>query len=118
MNSPQISNFVASLSHTELHARPASSSKVDPLTDHKLRKAAAEFEGQLLSALWKSMKTSFADSSDDSLDPAGQSLEEYGIDAMSQAVGKAGGLGIGKLVVDRLEAQIARSEGPGSAKGR
>lgn len=108
MNSSPISNLVASLSHVQAHAKSESAPKTDPFTDRKLRKAASEFEGQLLSALWKSMKTGFADSDGDSLDPAGQSLQEYGIDAMSQAVGNAGGLGIGKLIVERLEAQIAR----------
>src|SRR5439155_22363495 len=74
----------------------------------KLRKAAAEFEAQLLSSLWKSMKTSFTSSDDDSTDPAKQSLEEWGIDAMCNAVGKAGGLGIGKQIVHALESKMER----------
>jgi Rod binding domain-containing protein len=30
------------------------------VADYKLRKAAAQFEGMLLSSLWKSMKSTFA----------------------------------------------------------
>lgn len=75
----------------------------------KLRKAAAEFEAQLLSSLWKSMKASFASSDDDSsTDPASQSLQEWGIDAMSNSIGKAGGLGIGKQIVKALESKMER----------
>jgi Rod binding domain-containing protein len=112
----QASSFVQTLSIEHPASQPAAAAKINPITDGKLRKAAAEFEGQLLSALWKSMKTSFADSDDDSDDPAGQTLQEYGIDAMSQAVGKAGGLGIGRLIVKQLEAKIALSQNDNSTK--
>jgi Rod binding domain-containing protein len=75
----------------------------------KLRKAAAEFESQLLANLWKSMKTTFAASADESTDPASQSLEDYGIESMCRAVGRAGGLGIGKLVVHSLESRLGQA---------
>ncbi|HUI76028.1 MAG TPA: rod-binding protein [Candidatus Acidoferrum sp.] len=110
MSTVQPSSFLQSLLSAHPPSKSASAAKIDPLTDHKLQKAAAEFEGQLLSALWKSMKTSFGDADGDSDDPAGQTLQDYGIDAMSQAVGKAGGLGIGRLIVKQLEAKIARSQ--------
>jgi len=42
----------------------------------KLKQAAAEFESMLLSSLWKSMKSTFANDADNaSLDPAHDSLE-------------------------------------------
>ena len=84
--------------------------------ERKLHKAAAEFESLLLANLWKSMKSSLAstdsdsDSDPDSGDAAHQSLEELGIDSMSSAVGKAGGLGIGKLILKYLEPKLAVSQ--------
>jgi Rod binding domain-containing protein len=82
-------------------------SRTAPLSDNpadrKLRKAAGEFESMLLSNLWKSMKSTFADPDEDSGDPAHDTLEDWGIDAMAGAVGKAGGLGLGKLILKHLE---------------
>jgi Rod binding domain-containing protein len=81
--------------------------------DHKLRQAAGEFEGMLLSSLWKSMKSTFAssdDDSDDSTDPAHDSLDDMSIQAMSSAVGKAGGLGLAKLILKHLEPILAKTQ--------
>ena len=86
-------------------AGPHSSS----VQEQKLRKAAAEFESILLSSFWKSMRESFASPEDDSSDPAHETLEGWGIQAMSDAVGKAGGLGIGKLILKHLEPHLAAS---------
>lgn len=91
-------------------AAAKASARIDPVADAKLKRAAGEFEGQLLAALWKSMKTSFADSDAEAADPASQSLQDWGIDSMSQAVGKAGGLGIGRLIVKELEARMTQPE--------
>jgi len=71
--------------------------------DRKLRKAAGDFESILLASMWKSMKQSFGDSDTESSDPAHGTLEDWGIEIMSSAVGKAGGLGIGKLILKHLE---------------
>jgi len=78
--------------------------------DRKLRKAAGEFESLLLSSLWMSMKSSFAASDEDSTDPAHDTLENWGIDAMAGAVGNAGGLGLGKLILKHLEPMIGQSQ--------
>lgn len=78
----------------------------------KLRQAAAEFESQLLSSLWKSMKATFAASDDDSSDPASKSFQDFGVESLCQAVGKAGGLGIGKLIVHSLESKLDQSPAP------
>ena len=83
----------------------ASASSAKSSTEKKLQQAAAEFESILLSNLWKSMKSSFAASGEQSEDPAHDSLEDWGIQAMSLAVGKAGGLGLGKLILKHLEPQ-------------
>ena len=72
----------------------------------KLRQAAGQFESMLLSDLWKSMKSSF-DDDDGSSDDAGHStMDEMGIEAMCSAVGKAGGLGIGKMILRYLEPKV------------
>jgi Rod binding domain-containing protein len=78
--------------------------------DQKLRKAAGEFESLLLSSLWKSMKSTFAAPESESDDPAHDTWENLGIDSMSSAVGKAGGLGLGKLILKHLEPQLALSQ--------
>ena len=75
----------------------------------KLRQAAAEFEGMLLSNLWKSMKSTFAESDEDTDDPAHETLSDMGIQAMTGAVGKAGGLGLGKLIIKHLEPLLTHS---------
>jgi Rod binding domain-containing protein len=96
-----------------LAALPSSLRQASPALEspagRKLRQAAGEFESMLLANLWKSMKSTFA-SSDDSDDPAHETLEDMGIQAMSSAVGKAGGLGLGKLVVKYLEPILAHSQ--------
>jgi Rod binding domain-containing protein len=86
-------------------ASPATSAKskpVDSADDQKLKKAAGDFESILLSSMWKSMKQSFGDSKDGESDPAGGTIDDLGIEAMSQAVGKAGGLGIGNMIIKHL----------------
>jgi len=78
---------------------------------HKLRQAAAEFEGMLISSLWKSMKSSFADpDDDDSSDPAHDTLNDLSVNTMSNAVAKAGGFGLGKLILKHLEPMLAHSQ--------
>jgi Rod binding domain-containing protein len=68
----------------------------------KLQKAAGEFESMLLASMWKSMKQSFG-TTEDASDPAHGTLDDWGIEIMSGAVGKAGGLGIGRLILNHLE---------------
>ena len=49
------------------------------------------------------MKESFSDPNKPESDPASGTLNDWGIEVMSGAVGKAGGLGIGKMIVKYLE---------------
>jgi Rod binding domain-containing protein len=70
--------------------------------EHKLRKAAVEFESILISTFWKSMLETFSDD-DDSSDPGHSTFEDMGLQAMSQAMSKAGGLGLGGLMIKHLE---------------
>jgi len=99
--------------------RQASSSGDSPAL-RKLRQAAGEFEGMLLSSLWKSMKSTFADPDDTSADPAHDTLDDMSMEAMSNAVGKSGGLGLGKLILKHLEPMLASApaqNGIDSGKG-
>jgi Rod binding domain-containing protein len=80
----------------------AKSKPVESVDEKKLKKAAGDFESILLSSMWKSMKQSFGDSNDGDSDPGASTLDDMGIEAMSQAVGKAGGLGIGNMIIKQL----------------
>jgi len=68
----------------------------------KLKKAAGDFESILLASMWKGMKQSFGSSETDA-DPAHGTLDDWGIEIMSGAVGRAGGLGIAKLLLAHLD---------------
>ena len=72
--------------------------------DHaKLGKAAGEFEAILLNSLWKSMKETFTDPDDQNADPTLESFNDWGMQAMSSAVGNVGGLGIKNMIIKHLE---------------
>lgn len=83
----------------------------------KLRKAAQEFEGQLIASWWRSMKDSALASSDED-GPSGI-MSEMGIQAMSQAIASAGGLGLASILVRYLQpmvnAESGSQQGPGVA---
>lgn len=111
-------NAVSAVSQIGNSANASSAS--DTPRGRKLRQAAAEFEGMLLSSLWKSMKSTFSTPDDDSSDPAHDTLDDWSTEAMSNAVGKAGGLGLGKLILKHLEPMLANSQSqdaPNSGKG-
>ena len=79
-----------------------SASSANSGNPEKLKKAAGEFESMLLASMWKSMKESFTDPDDSNSDPASGTVNDWAIEVMSGAVGKAGGLGIGKLIIKHL----------------
>ncbi len=79
----------------------------------KLSKAAGEFESMLLQSLWKSMKQTFSSPDDDS-DPTLESFDEWGMQALSTAVGNAGGLGIKNMILKHLEPTLAGAPGDGA----
>lgn len=89
---------------------------VDSPDERKLKKAAGDFESILLASMWKSMKQSFGTpESDTDSDPAHGTLEDWGIEIMSSAVGRAGGLGIGKLILKHLEPHVGSGRSADSA---
>ena len=99
----------AALAFRSLQKNAAAVAAAESPAGKKLRQAAAEFEGMLLSNLWKSMKSTFAESDEDTDDPAHETLSDMGIQAMTGAVGKAGGLGLGKLIIKHLEPLLTHS---------
>jgi len=91
-----------SVSGTQLTLGSQAGSADSP-DERKLKKAAGDFESILLASMWKSMKDTFGKSDlEGDSDPAHGTLEDWGIELMSSAVGKAGGLGIGKLILKHL----------------
>jgi Rod binding domain-containing protein len=80
----------------------SSTSTLGSADEAKLKKAAGDFESILLASMWKGMKQSFGSSETDA-DPAHGTLDDWGIEIMSGAVGRAGGLGIAKLLLAHLD---------------
>ena len=89
-----------------LHAKLEAGASADTPREHKLRQAAQQFESMLMNNLWKSMKGSFDDDDADGSDPALGTMQDWGMEAMAGAVGKAGGLGIAKLIMKDLAPKI------------
>ena len=58
------------------------------------------------------MKETFTDESDPDFDPTLESYNDLGMQAMSSAVGNAGGLGIKNMIMQHLEPSI-REAGQG-----
>lgn len=91
-------------SETQPSSTVPGKSRLSPADEAKLKKAAGDFESILLANLWKSMKHSFGtEDTDSNSDPAQGTLDDWGIEIMSGAVGKAGGLGLGKLILEHLD---------------
>lgn len=120
---------MSGVANTNLHGLAASAAEVSPQTHHsltaptdsaddqKLKKAAGDFEAILLSSLWKSMKQSFASPEEDaSSDPAKSTLDDWGIEIMSGAVGRSGGLGLGAMIVRQLEPDLRPEAGSTSGE--
>jgi len=93
----------------------AASSDPDSPKIHKLRKAASEFEALLLSNWWRTMKESgWSDDGDDS-DPAKDTLDQLGIQSVSEAVANGGGFGIATMLVHGLLARLQVQAGEAAA---
>jgi Rod binding domain-containing protein len=109
---PPLSTEPLSNSHASPPTQPSAAAKNTDITKtpagRKLRQAAAEFESILLSSLWKSMKGSFA-SPDDSTDPAHDTLDGLAVQSLCAAIGKAGGLGLGRLILKDLGPKLENS---------
>jgi len=78
----------------------------------KIEKSSQEFEGMLMSALWKSMGEDMKDSLGDE-DSTGQSFVDMGLQAVGSAMAKSGGVGIGHMLLKALEKQQATEAAQG-----
>jgi Rod binding domain-containing protein len=76
----------------------------------KIEKAAREFEGLLLSALWKSMGEDIKDSSEG--DSSSSSFIDMGLQAVGSAMAASGGIGIGRMLLKALEKQSSADANP------
>ncbi len=115
MTSPAISAAVPEFSGRAPASAHQSAALPNTPAALKLKKAAAEFESMLLADLWKSMSF-FASEDDDSTDPAHGTLQDLGIRSMCSAVSKAGGLGLGKLILKHLEPLLNASQNGNASK--
>jgi Rod binding domain-containing protein len=84
----------------------------------KITKASQEFEGLLLSALWKSMgdglKSSLGGGEEDS---GGSSFIDMGLQAVSSGMAASGGVGIGRMLLKSLEKEIQPDKIQDSGQG-
>jgi Rod binding domain-containing protein len=83
-------------------ARINRGSTEETVAHRKLREAAQDFESILIASLWKAMRQGVAPAEDGGEDPGRSTLEDMGIEAMANALGAAGGLGIGQLILRKL----------------
>ncbi|HUX65970.1 MAG TPA: hypothetical protein VMV31_00620 [Terriglobales bacterium] len=67
----------------------------------KLHEAAQQFEGMLISTLWKSMENDPLTGSQDT-DPGAGTLKGLGLQAMSTALAASGGLGFAAMIEHQL----------------
>ena len=74
-----------------------------------LKKAAEEFESQLLSSLWKSMQGTI-ESPDDSSDPAAGNIQDLQIQALCSGMANGGGIGIAKMITKHLDSAASASK--------
>ena len=74
----------------------------------KLRKAAQDFEGILLSQLWDQLGMGFSSLSGSSPMAGAETLNSLAIQALSTALARRGGLGIGAMLVRQLEPSLNR----------
>lgn len=109
-----VSSAVASSGTTASGSVPSPNSKpVDSADRQKLNKAAGDFESILLASMWKSMKEGFKDPKESDSDPASGTIDDWGIEVMSDAVGKSRALGIGNLILKHLGSKV---DGQSTAK--
>jgi Rod binding domain-containing protein len=69
----------------------------------KLKKAAQEFEGVLLSIWLEEMQKSSLDSTSASQEAGAETLRSLGTQAVAQALAQRGGLGIARMIVHHFQ---------------
>ncbi len=113
-----VSPFADSAQAPDVSSAAFPGSRVKPSSTEraKLGEAAGEFESILLETLWKSMKETFSDPSDKDSDPTLGNYDDFGMQAMAGAVGKAGALGIKAMILQHLAPNRAGGSRAGNAQ--
>ena len=90
------------------HRQEASSASGQPETSaHKrLRKAAQEFEGILISELLGKFDMGFSSLAGDSTMAGSETFNSLAVQALSGAMASRGGFGVGKMLVHQLEPRL------------
>jgi Rod binding domain-containing protein len=78
------------------------------LAHRKLRKAAQDFEGILISELWDQLQMGFSSLPGSTPMAGSETLNSLAIQALSTALARRGGLGIGEMLVHHLEPSLSR----------
>jgi Rod binding domain-containing protein len=116
MNAAPLTNLTgSSLFQIETRSRASASSHSNSPAEQKIRKAASEFESLLLANWWNTMKQGGLSGGEEDSDPGKDTLDHLGIQAMSAAVAKGGGLGIGAMLVRSLLSKAEHPDGDAAA---
>jgi Rod binding domain-containing protein len=74
----------------------------------KLRKAAQDFEGILISEMWEKFSESFTGLGGETPLAGSDTMNSLAVQTLSAAIAKSGGLGIGKMLVNALEPALEK----------
>ncbi|MGD0227773.1 MAG: hypothetical protein ABSF71_36145 [Terriglobia bacterium] len=96
------------ISNRQMAASPGNSPETP--AHKKLRKAAQEFEGILISQLWGEFKSSLSSIEGDTPMAGSDTLNSLAIQTLSTALASRGGLGIAKMLVHQLEPSLSRGK--------
>jgi Rod binding domain-containing protein len=81
-----------------LSCHPGSAASVP----QRLWRAAQDFESLLLASLWKTLQNNPLAEEEDT----GITMTDWGIEVAAQALARAGGIGISRIVVEQLRASV------------
>jgi len=76
----------------------------------KLRKAAQDFEGILISQLWGEFQTSLSSITGETPLAGSEGLNSLAIQTLSSALASKGGLGIAQMIMRQLEPTLQRGQ--------
>jgi Rod binding domain-containing protein len=79
--------------------------------DLKLRRAAQEFEGELLSCLLGPLAEAFSSPSGNGPSAGSDQYGYLGIQALGAALSRSGGIGIGRLVLGQIGKHVGEGRG-------
>ena len=101
---------IASSAISNRQAAASSGNSPETSAHKKLRKAAQEFEGILISQLWGEFKSSLSSIEGDTPMAGSDTLNSLAIQTLSTALASRGGLGIAKMLVHQLEPSLNRGK--------